>query len=572
MKLYPIVIFLFAGGLVLQSARRNNQSTEEGTRKRTPGFVYCSPSFDPASMHKPGAPIIDGLGKLNFRITTTNTKAQAYFNQGLALLYGFNHGEAARSFNEAIRLDSTCAMAYWGLAMVLGPNYNAAFNPVSLADINAAIEKSMLYAGNTRPEEKALIMSMRKRFPHKEVEDMTPYFEAYVDALRQAHEQFPKDYQIATIFADAKMNLHPWDLWKKDGTPQPWTTEIISLLEETLGYAPSNPGAIHYYIHAIEASPFAKRATPYADKLAGMMPAAGHIVHMPSHIYIRTGEYHKGVIVNEKASEADSTYIAQCKVQGMVPLMYYPHNIHFLAAAAFFSGETKKAVAAAWSVARNCDKNYLQENIGVQHFFSIPYYVMVHTAKWNEILKAERPAASLKYPNAILHYARGMAFAAKNDLDSAEKELKEINLFRQDTALSKLMIWDFNKAGDLMHIASNMLEAEIAAKRNDFTKSAALLREAIVLEDQLKYNEPPDWFFSVRLFLGDVLLKARNYKDAEEIYLQDLKTNPENGWALKGLEKSLAAQGKAADAKAVRERFVKAWKWADIKIESSRLQ
>jgi tetratricopeptide (TPR) repeat protein len=575
MKLFVLAVFFCTAGTVLLSAGRDGKkqrSKKEDPARQGSGLLYCAPSFDPSKLNTPGAPLIDGLGNFNFSVTTRSSKAQKYFNQGLALTYGFNHGEAARSFKEALRYDSTCAMAYWGLAMVLGPNYNAAFNPVSLEEINDAIDKAIKYSGKAKDNEKALITAMRKRFPLNEVQDMTPFYEAYAESLKEAHQRFKNDVNIATIYADALMNLHPWNLWLKDGNPQPWTSAIIELLEETLRFSPSHPGAIHYYIHAIEASPSASKALPYADRLAEMMPAAGHMVHMPSHIYIRTGQYHKGVVVNEQASIADSTYIAQCKVQGMVPLMYYPHNIHFLAAAAFLSGETAKAVEAAWGVSRNADKKYLKEHIGVQHYYIIPYYVMVHTGKWDRILELEKPSADLKYPVAIWHYARGMAYSAKGDSLQAGKELKEIKSFGEDSVLRKSMIWDFNSALDLIHIASYLLEADIATRKNQFDEAAGLLAKAITIEDALNYNEPPDWFFSVRLFLGDVLMKAKKYAEAEDIYLQDLKTFPENGWALKGLYNSLTAQNKTDDAKAVAKRFDKAWKWADVKIEGSRLR
>ena len=276
---------------------------------------------------------------------------------------------------------------------------------------------------------------MTLRFPREEVKDISPYYEAYARALKDAHLQFPSDMDIATIYADALMNLHPWDLWLKDGTPQPWTPEIVALIEKILAASPSHPGAMHYYIHATEASRNAEKALPYADKLRTAMPSAGHMVHMPSHTYIRTGQYHKGVIANEKASLADSTYIAQCRAEGFYPLVLYPHNIHFLTACAFLEGSGQKALDAARMVSRKADRKYLADLVGVQHFYIIPLYVMVHLGRWDKYCRSPHPGEPLKYPSAVWHYARGMAYAAKGNMDAAHIELKAIREIAEDESL-----------------------------------------------------------------------------------------------------------------------------------------
>jgi tetratricopeptide (TPR) repeat protein len=532
-------------------------------------IIYCAPSFDATDLNAK-APLLEGLGALNYSITTRSAQAQKYFNQGLALTYGFNHGEAARSFKTAIALDSTCAMAYWGLALVLGPNYNAALNPTSLTDINQAIDNAVKNSHLVKPNEKALIHAMSKRFPRVEVKDITPFYEAYAREMKSAHQQFPGDVEIAILYADALMNLHPWNLWLKDGTPQPWTPEIIRHLENTLRQAPTHPGAIHYYIHATEASKEARKALPYADKLRGAMPAAGHLVHMPSHTYIRTGAYHEGVIVNEAAASADSSYISQCKVQGAYPMLYYPHNIHFLAACAFLEGNSKKAIDAAWKVSANADRKYLHESATVQHFLIIPYYTLVHLGRWEDILSLAKPG-ELKYPVAIWHYARGMAFRAQDNIKAAEKELEAIRQIAADESLKSFMIWDLNSAQDLVNIAALVLEGEIFGYKKQYNQSVSALVKATEIEDRLNYNEPPDWFFSVRLTLGHVLVQAGRYQEAEKVYRKDLETFPNNGWALRGLFNSLSGQGKKAEADKVYEEFKKAWKWADINIASSRV-
>ncbi|RYY22296.1 MAG: hypothetical protein EOO04_16125 [Chitinophagaceae bacterium] len=549
---------------------------ERGTRSaddniRLPAQTYCAPSFDPSKLDAADAPIFKGLGNLHYPISTESAKAQQYFDQGLTLIYAFNHGEAGRSFKAAIKLDSTAAMPYWGLAMVLGPNYNAALNPTSLTEINDAINKALKYSESASPSAKALIAALRKRFPEKEVTDMTPYNEAYAAAMKKAHEAFPADINIAALYVDAMMNEHPWDLWFRNGTAKSWTPAIVEKLEKLLTTAPDHVGANHMYIHLMEASPEVEKAIPSANRLRDMLPAAGHILHMPSHIDIRTGNYHKGVVVNEKASSADSSYIAQCKIQGVYPMMYYPHNIHFLAACAFLEGNSKKAIDAAWSVARHADKTYIYETAAIQHYSIIPYYVLAQLGKWDEILKLDQPDTALIYPLAIWHYARGMAFNGKKDNESAAKELAALREIGKDPRMAGLFIWGVNHAAQLTQIATNVLYGEISAGKGSYDEAILALQKAGDIEDSLMYQEPPDWFFSTRHSLGHVLLKAKKFEEAEKVYLQDMKMYPENGWALMGLYKSLVGQGKLREAKLVKIRFDKAWKWSDIIISSSRI-
>ncbi|MBC7905020.1 MAG: hypothetical protein H7Y27_16450 [Gemmatimonadaceae bacterium] len=572
MKLLLLISALFLAGFIKEATRPATNASDATDSGRNKSIVFCAPSFDPEKAKETKAPLINGIGKFSYKVSTKSSLAQKYFNQGLALTYGFNHGEAARSFHEVARLDSTCAMAYWGLALVLGPNYNASLNPVSLAEINDAIDKAVKYSPLASTSEKMLIQAMRERFPREEVKDMTPFYEAYASAMRKTRSQFPDDADIATLCADALMNLHPWNLWLKDGSAQPWTPEIMDILGKAVKKFPDHPGVMHYYIHAIEASRIADEASPVADRLRNIMPASGHLIHMPSHIYIRTGEYHKGVLVNEQASEADSSYIAQCKVQGAYPMMYYPHNIHFLAACAYFEGNTKKAIDAAWNVSKKVDRQTLAESLNSQHFYVIPYYVLVQLAKWDEILALPQPGESLKYPVAMWHYARGMAFSAKNEIEKASTEFNSLKVAAVDESLKTALIWESNNASDLVNIAFNVLGAEIAIAKNDLIESEARYRKAIEIEDHLNYMEPPDWFFSVRHHFGYLLIKTGKFAEAEKIYREDLATFPENGYALMGLYNSLKAQGKKQEAKAVKERFDRAWKFADIKLTASRVK
>ncbi|MDF2193621.1 hypothetical protein [Paraflavitalea sp. CAU 1676] len=532
--------------------------------------IFCSPSLDLSKLKAGNAPLIKGLGNLHFEISTRSKQAQRYFDQGLMLMYAFNHGEAARSFLEVTRLDSSAAMGWWGMAMVLGPNYNAALNPSSLEEINKSMTNAKQHEWKASAKEKWLINALLKRYPAEPVSEMAPFHAAYAAAMKQAYEQFSQDADVATLYADAMMNEHPWNLYSKDGKAQPWTPGIEQLLEATMKRHPNHPGALHLYIHAVEASSTASRGLPAARKLLNLVPAAGHLVHMPAHIYIRTGHYHDGVQATELAQVSDSSYIAQCKSQGTYPLLYFPHNIHFLAACAFLEGNSKKAMEAAWSVSRHADRRYLATNGTVQHYYSIPFYVLVHLGKWEDILSIPAPGGSLQYPTAIWHYARGMAFTARGKWQEATAELKKLKAYAGESSLRSLLIWETNSALDLISIAALTLEAEMLAFGHQYDQAIALLQQAVVIEDKLNYQEPPDWFFSVRHSLGHVLLQAKRFTEAEAIYRDDLKILPENGWALMGLLKSLEGQERNADAELVRQRFEKAWQWADISLTSSR--
>jgi len=572
MKFFILLLVLITAGFFVQKDQVKEGKEQAAGVSQAGNMVFCSPSFDPYKIRAGEAPIFKGLGNLDYKVTTSSPKAQAYFNQGLTLLYAFNHGEAGRSFNAIISLDSTCAMAYWGMAMVLGPNYNAALNPASLEEINTNISKALKYSNKARPNEQALIHAVRRRFPLNEpVKDMTRFNSAYAGAMKEAAAKFPNDAEISTLYAEALMNKHPWNLWLKDGTPQPWTPEIISVLETLLKKYPNHPGAIHYYLHAMEASSNAAKAIPAAEKLLDLLPSAGHIVHMPAHIFIRTGHYHKGVLATEKARIADSNYIVQCKVQGTYPLLYYPHNTHFLAACAYLEGNSKKAIEAAQSVSNNADRKFLNEIGTVQHYFNIPYYVLVHLAKWDEIMRLPDPGEQLKYPRAIWHYARGAAYLARGNGGASEKELIALKEISRDESLKNLLIWETNSTADLIQIASYMLEGEILASRFQYEQAIALIRKAVEKEDKLNYQEPPDWFFSTRHTLGYLLVKAKKFEEAQKIYEEDLNVLPENGWSLMGLYNSLRGQDKHEEAENVMKRFEEAWKWSDINIKDSRI-
>lgn len=536
-------------------------------------ITSCKNNSSTEDIVKLEAPLFDGLGDLHFPISTKSEYSQKFFNQGLTLSYAFNHVESKRSFVEAARLDSTCAMAYWGWALVLGTNINAAMSMADLAEINAVLDKANKYAKGTTEKEQGLISALTVRYPKDSVGDLSEYHAAYAHAMRTLHQKFPDDVEISTMLAEALMDEHPWDYWLKDGTPQPWTPEIVSLLETTLKSAPKHPGANHFYIHITEASKTPEKAMASADLLRDLLPTAGHLTHMPSHTYIRTGRYHDGVIANEKATLADSAYISQCKAQGVYPLAYYPHNDHFLTACAFLSGESRKSIAGAYATQRHTQHEYLREaGFGtLQHYSVIPLYVLVGFARWDDILNYTPPDSDLVYPNTIYHYAMGMAYSGKGDVAKANAQLVILKKYAALDTLKLVTIWEINTCYDLAQIALHTLTADIATKAKNYNKAIGELQSAIAIEDALIYNEPPDWFFSVRLHLGDVLLKAGKYPEAQKIYEEDLENYPENGWALIGLHQALTAQQKNVEAEAVKKRFDAAWQFADFEIKSSRV-
>jgi tetratricopeptide (TPR) repeat protein len=518
------------------------------------------------------APLFDNLGSHQLKISTQNTDAQRFFNQGLILSYGFNHVEAARSFREAIRLDPECAMCYWGLALVLGPNINATMSPTDLPEAYKAAQMALAKAENASDWEKLLIEAIAKRYPETPTDDRKPYDQQYADAIKFAYKTFPLHADITALYAEALMDLTPWDYWQKNGDPQPRTPEIVEVIEKGLMAAPKNPGLNHLYIHATEASKTPEKALGSAKLLENLVPGAGHLVHMPSHTYIRVGMYHEGTLVNEKAALADSLYITNCRAQGLYPLAYFPHNYHFMAATAALEGNSQKAILAASHVNQHTDHEAMKmEGMGtLQHYTTIPYYVLTKFARWGDILEMPMPEDELYYPQAVLHYARGMAYANQESLAQAENELAAIRTLNENHDFSKMTIWDINSVQDLVDISMLTLEAEIMRTKGRHAIAIDLLKKAVEIEDNLNYNEPPDWFFSIRHALGSVLLDAGQYMDAQVIFEEDLQNYPENGWALNGLQTALSKMGKKREAKIIQGRFNLAWQWADTKLDGAR--
>ncbi|MBT1688641.1 tetratricopeptide repeat protein [Dawidia soli] len=517
------------------------------------------------------APVLKNIGNYSVSVTTKSPDSQMFFNQGIIMANNFNHEEAHRSFKEAVRLDSTFAMGYWGIAYVLGPNFNSAANMGTINEIRNAVAHAVARVDNATDWEKALIKAIQIKFP---MDTLSTNAEGFADAMKQAFTQFPDNSFVATLYAESVMNLHPWDFYnRQDGTPRPWTPELVSLLEKVIAIDPENPLANHLYLHATEAGPDLSKALISAQRLETLVPSAGHLVHMPSHIYINTGDYHKGSISNENAVVADSLYIAECKSQGYYPQLYYPHNYHFLAATATFEGRGARSIEAAYKTASLVDKKYHHDPgyETVQHYLTIPYHVLIKFSQWEKILVLPSPTDDLVYPTAMWRYARGMAFSNLGQAESAQKELWHLNELGRSPAIAGQFIWGINKVTDVCTVASKILAADLAVKEQKHPEAIQLLTDAVRLEDNFNYNEPPDWFFSVRHILGNVLLETGSPIEAEKIYREDLAHWPKNGFALNGLSESLLAQGKTTEAQQVKEQFELAWNLADSPLKGSMI-
>ncbi len=535
-------------------------------------LAACASPAPPPSAGAPQAPLLEGIGLRNFPVTTSSALAQRYFDQGLALSYAFNHAEAARSFREVVRLDPDCAMGYWGLALVLGPNINAAMEDADRAEAWRALTRARELAPGAFGKEQALIGALAKRYAAEGGPDRAALDQAYADAMRELTRLFPTDPDVLALFAEALMDVHPWDYWEASGAPRPWTGEILGALEAALALDPEHTGANHLCIHALEASQEPERGLACADRLGALAPEAGHLVHMPSHLYIRVGRYHDGTLANERAIEADRAYLSRCRQQGLYPLAYAPHNHHFLWATATLEGASAKALAAAHHTGALADPARLREpGMGMlQHFAAIPLYAKVRFGRWDEILAEPPPPEDLPYLRAIWHYARGLAQDRRGRAADAAAELAALAGVAGDPDLEAVAPWGGNEVPALVSIATRVLAGELAASRGDFAAALSQLREAVRIEDGLRYNEPPDWFFPVRQTLGAVLLEAGRPAEAERVYREDLAEFPENGWSLFGLEQSLRAQGRAGEAEAVRRRFAEAWRHADLELAASR--
>ena len=513
--------------------------------------------------------MMTGLGDLHHPVSTRNRSAQEFFNQGLRLIYAFNHDEAARSFQKAAELDPKLAMAYWGIAEAVGPNYNDPASADRFKRAHEAIQKAVDLSGNASDAERGYILAMAKRFPADPKSDLRKAAEDYRDAMREVVKNYPDDLDAATLFAESGMNLHPWGLWHQDGTPQEGTEEIVATLESVIKRDPDHLGALHYYIHAVEASNSPERALAAANRLAAQAPAAGHIVHMPAHIYIRTGDYAAAVKTNQEAAAADRAYLKSSGAQGIYPMMYYSHNLHFIAMCSAMIGDYAEAHKAAEMLAGHVGPA-VKDMPALEGFMTIPMAVNVRFHKWDEILAMKAPDAEMKTTTGFWHFARGMALAGKGRISEAEAEYKIVAEAEKATPPNVVFQMPINnKTKDILKIAENVLGAQVALAKKDNAAAAGMLRDAVAVQDTLKYDEPQDWFFPVRESLGGVLLMSGDAKGAEQVFRDDLAKTPRNPRSLFGLHRALQAQDRNSDAWFVEQEFRKAWKGGEgeLKVE-----
>ena len=521
------------------------------------------------SAHGPARPVtlVSGLGNLHHPVSTKNAEAQKFFDQGLRFIYAFNHDEAARSFQHATELDPKLAIAFWGVAEAVGPNYNDPASDDRFKQAHAAIQKALDLSPDASPSEQAYIQAMARRFPADPGADRKQAAEDYNNAMREVSKKYPDDLDAATLFAEAGMNLHPWGLWHRDGTPEAGTEEIVATLESVIRRDPDHLGAVHYYIHAVEASPNPERALAGANRLAALAPAAGHIVHMPAHVYIRTGDYAAAVKTNEEAAAVDRAYIKASGAEGIYPMMYYSHNLHFIAMCSAMNGNYAEAKQNAELLAAHVGP-HVKEMPPLEGFMTIPMAVEIRFHKWEQILAMPKPDPDMKVTTVFWHFGRGLALAGTGKVSEAEAEYKIVAAAEAATPPDVIFNMPIdNKAKDIMKIAENVLGGQIAMAKKDNAGAIAMFRDAVAIQDTLKYGEPPDWFFPVREPLGAAMLMNGDAAGAEKVFREDLDRNPRNPRSLFGLHEALKAQGRDYDAGFVQEQFRSSWKGGAAKLK-----
>ncbi|MFI5315257.1 MAG: hypothetical protein ACHQ6T_06130 [Myxococcota bacterium] len=512
-------------------------------------------------------PLLEGLSQHHMPISAASPLVQRYFDQGIRLVYAFNHDEAIRAFEAAQKLDPDCAMCFWGVALALGPNINEPMEASAVPRAVEALAKAVERAPKASPREQAYIAALAARYSDKPDADRAALDRAYADAMRGVAKRFPDDLDAQTLFAEALMDLTPWSYWTKSGEQTQYTEEIVAELEGVLAVDANHPGANHYYIHAVEASKNAGRALASAKRLETLAPSAGHLVHMSAHTYMRVGRYHDASVANEKGARADEAYMAWCKSGGFYPLAYYPHNLHFLWSSEIFEGRSAASLATAKKLGEQIPPEVARQVPPAHELFAVRYFAPVRFGKWEQVLAEPAPPDDLRYALGMYHWARGMALAATGKLDDAAAEQRVLAGIAAEDAVAKLEFLE-GTAAQLLEVATHSLAGEIAAKRGNTDAALAELEAAHTAEYALRYTEPPAWPLPVRQYQGAALLAAGRASDAEAAFRDDLSEYPENGWSLFGLAQSLRAQQKPAVE--VDARFKAAWAAADVKLESPR--
>jgi hypothetical protein len=519
---------------------------------------------------KPGAPVFTGLGDLHHPISTKNPQTQKFFDQGIDLLIGFNHAEAIRSFREAARLDPDCAMCWWGVSVALGPNINMPMPADAVTPAWQSLEMARSLEPHASVEERAWIEALAARYSADPKADRAALDEAYAQAMGKLWRAYPDDLDAGVFYAEAMMDTQPWDYWQADyQTPKGHGAEIISVLEGIIARAPNHPGALHLYIHAVEASTTPERAEAAADRLETLMPEAGHIVHMPSHIYYRVGRYADAAHVNELAAKTDEDYIAQCKAQGFYPVGYYGHNIHFLWTSSEMLGRYAVARDAARRLVKAIGPDATKTNPAAELFYFTPIVTELRFGKWDAVLAEPLPPPDRKLDVAVALYARGFAFANRGDLKDARAARSALAAMKGDTGLATLEAFQV-PASQMAQLSLDLLDGEIARKSGHLDEAIADFTSARAIEIALPYTEPPYWHQPVSHLLGAALLAAHRPADAEAVYRDSLMRYRIDGWALAGLAQALEAQGKTSQAADARREFKTAWQLADVTLASSR--
>ncbi len=529
-------------------------------------ILVAGPLFADHPQKKPTrkAVLLEGLGNVHHPVSTKNGEAQKFFDQGLRLIYAFNHDEALLAFERAAELDPGLAMAHWGMALAVGPNYNLDAEADALKAAHASIQNAKELAKNAPDHERAYIDALALRYSTDPKADKKQLAAKYAAGMKALHLSNPDDLDAATLYAESLMNLNPWELWRRDSTPNVDTVQILAVLEGVLRRNPDHTGANHYYIHAIEASPHPERGLAAADRLGKLAPAAGHLVHMPSHIYARVGDHAASARANQDAAAVDRQYIEKFQVRGVYPMMYYNHNLHFLAVSHLMQGRYADAKKAADQLAAHVGP-HVHDMPMLEFFLPTPTLVQLRFQRWNEILASPAPDAKQRITRSIWHFARGSAYAGRGEVKSAEKELAEFEKVQQ-VIPADAPYGDRNRARQILAIPNVILKARIALGRKDSAAAIALLENAVAAEDELNYIEPADWYLPCREVLGAVLLREKRFRDAEKTFRADLKRARRNPRSLFGLMEALTAQGKIHAALMVEQEFRSAWKNADEKV------
>ena len=516
-----------------------------------------------AGAAKPVA-LMTGLGNLRHPIAAKSPQAQRFFDQGLTLVYGFNHDEAIRSFRRAAELDPASPMPHWGIALALGPNINLDVDPEREKAAYDEAQRALTLAAKSPAKERAYVNALVKRYSNDPKADLKALAVQYKDAMRDLVRDYPNDLDAATLYAESLMDLHPWQLWSSDGKPAEGTEEIVSVLESVLERNRMHVGANHYYIHAVEASRSPDRALRSARRLDTLVPAAGHLVHMPAHIYMRTGDYDAAVTSNDKAARVDRAYIAKTNAGGVYPLMYYNHNLDFLASAAMMSGQFAKASEAATQLVDSV-MPAMSAMPMIEPFGAKKLYVLLRFARWDDVFRLPQPDIKFALLNTLSHFGRGVANAARGNAAQAERERTAYVDARK--AVQPDSDWGYNKARDMLAVSDAVLDAWIARAKRDDAGAIDAWKRAVAAEDKLNYDEPPDWFYPSRESLGAALLRARRFPQAEQAFRDDLTRNPKNGRSLFGLWQTLSLAGNKPAAADAEKQYRAAWKNADVQLD-----